>query len=77
MYNYLFNEEIIQRNHDYQLFIQGFIEGFEKGYEEGFEEGFKEGILLSAIDMLKAGVDIFTISQCTGMSMDEIRTLPV
>ena len=58
---------------------QGKAEGFSQGREEGRAEGKTEGInernLEIAINMLKEGIDINTISKCTGLTIEKINTL--
>ena len=57
-------------------------ESYKKGLSEGVAQGREEGIaegkakLLATVAALKAaGVDVLTISKCTGFSVDEIAKL--
>lgn len=54
-------------------------DGWNRGKKEGKEEGKKEGIrenkLLIAKRMLEKNIDINVISECTGLSEKEIKTL--
>ena len=60
-----------------------FEDGMEKGKAEGKAEGMKHGIekgkaeeqRLIAANLKKQGVDIGTIAQCTGLSVEEISEL--
>ena len=45
---------------------------YEEGKTEGLVEGEQKGIRATAARMLKAGVDITIIMQCTGLSAAEI-----
>ena len=58
---------------------EGLAEGREEGLAEGREEGRAEGELETkrtiARNMKTTGVDIAVISQCTGLSVDEIEKL--
>ena len=58
---------------------QGLAEGIEQGRAEGRAEGIEQGrakgraeIVLS---MLAKGLDIAAVSELTGLSVEEIRTL--
>ncbi len=52
-----------------------FFEGKEEGKEEGREEGEKEGILMTAGNMMKAGLDMATIRQVTGLTDQTLQKL--
>ena len=60
-------------------FEKGHEEGFEKGKEEGFtdgvDQGSKEKQLEIAKSMLEKKLDIQTISECTGLSSEEIKRI--
>ena len=43
--------------------------------DEYREKGFKEGIKEIALNMLQKGYDITDISECTGLSLDELQKL--
>ena len=45
----------------------------KKGREEGREEGEKQGKKEVALMMLKSGLKINTIKECTGLSEEEIK----
>ena len=49
--------------------------GREEGREEGRKEGRKEGVLATARNMKAAGIASSVISECTGLSEDEIKGL--
>lgn len=54
---------------------EGRAEGLEKGLAEGLEKGMAEGIRNTAIKMLAKDIDFNTISEVTGLSLDEIQKL--
>ena len=59
--------------------LEGKLEGRAEGLAEGLAEGRAEGELETkrtiARNMKTTGVDIAVISQCTGLSVDEIEKL--
>ena len=50
-------------------------EGREEGRKEWLEEGRKEGVLATARNLKAAGIASSVISECTGLSEDEIKGL--
>ncbi len=58
---------------------EGYEEGVEvgraEGLSEGIEKGIKKGILATARNLLKMDIDINTISESTGLSLEEILSL--
>ncbi len=50
-------------------------DGWNRGKKEGKEEGIKENKLSVAKRMLEKSIDINVISECTGLSEKEIKTL--
>ena len=62
-----------------QALRDGYEEGKELGKEEGIREGKKEGSLAKAKEiaklLLEKNIDINTISECTGLSTEEIVKL--
>jgi predicted transposase/invertase (TIGR01784 family) len=58
-------------------------EGVEKGKQAGLEEGLikgklegkLEGLYQTATNMKKSGIDLQTIVDCTGLSMEEVEKL--
>ena len=50
-------------------------EAREEALAEGMEKGIEKGQLLSALGMLKQGLDMHLISQCTQLSIDVIKNL--
>lgn len=62
-------------------FIEGKEEGLKEGVEKGFEKGIEKGIekanYENAIKMLKAGIELATISSITGLSIEEIQKLSI
>ena len=53
----------------------GWNRGKKEGKEEGIKEGIKENKLSVAKRMLEKNIDINVISECTGLSEKEIKTL--
>ena len=54
---------------------KGKLEGIEKGKQEGVEQGKLEGLYQTAINMKKRGIDLQTIVDCTGLSLEEVEKL--
>ncbi len=54
---------------------QGKEEGLAEGLEKGKEEGIAEGKIETARNMLHKGLEIELISQCTGLTIEEIKLL--
>ena len=62
---------------------KGLEEGLEKGLEQGLEKGRAEGRVEGRVEanietakkFKQAGTDIQLISQCTGLSIEEIKAL--
>ena len=57
--------------HDEKLRLAENDEYREKGIEEGIQQNQKE----TALKMLQKGYDITDISECTGLSLDELQKL--
>lgn len=51
---------------------QGIKQGIMQGRQKGMEEGLKQGSVKIAQSMLAKGMDIGTISELTGLSVEEI-----
>jgi len=54
---------------------QGLAEGIEQGRAEGRAEGIEQGRAEIVLYMLAKGLDIAAVSELTGLSVEEIRTL--
>ena len=58
---------------------EGLVEGLEKGIQKGKKEGLAEGehrkAIATAKNMLSKGLDIELVSQCTGLTTEEIKSL--
>ena len=69
-------DEIDMEQHGYE---RGMEEGLKKGTEQGLKQGKLEGEktanLRNAKNFKALGVDIHTISQATGLSVEEIEEL--
>ncbi|MBR4712182.1 MAG: hypothetical protein IKP27_00705 [Paludibacteraceae bacterium] len=77
-------DEIDMEQHGYE---RGMEEGLRKGTEQGMEQGMMQGLmqgklegektanLRNAKNLKTLGVDIHTIAQATGLSVEEIEEL--
>ena len=54
---------------------EGLQEGLQKGIEKGLEKGLQEGRREIVINMLRNGLPVLTICDCTGLSAEEITQL--
>ena len=54
---------------------KGVKKGWHKGHKEGLQEGMQQGRQEVALNFLSAGLDLETVSKCTGLSVDEINKL--
>lgn len=54
---------------------KGFEEGMEKGIEKGIEKGREEEKMKIASSLLKMGLDVHSIDESTGLSIEEIQSL--
>ena len=54
---------------------EGHAAGLEEGHAAGLEEGRTEANLETARKLKQAGADIELISQCTGLSAEEVEAL--
>ena len=81
-------DEIDMEQHGYERGMEeGLKKGTEQGMKQGLEQGMKQGMKQGKIEGEKAanlrnaknlktlGVDIHTISQATGLSVEEIEEL--
>ena len=77
-------DEVLKRYRDWRCTTEYAIEkaeekglkkGLEKGMEKGLEKGKAEEQRLIAANFKKQGVNIETIAQCTGLSIEEINEL--
>ena len=73
-------EEVIDfYDKEWELWDGGLTEGRRKGYEEGMNEGLAKGKTESkketALALLKKGVEIGIISECTGLTIKQIEDL--
>lgn len=51
----------------------GYEDGYNKGYEAGYEEGCLDAEQKVAQKMLKAGLSIKTIEECTSLTEEDIE----
>ena len=49
----------------------------EEGEKKGEKKGKKEGILMTAVNMIKAGVDMSIIKQVTGLTDQKLTKLTI
>ena len=61
--------------HDERLRLAENDEYREKGIEEGIQQGKQEKAKETALKMLQKGYDISDISECTGLSLEELKSL--
>ena len=54
---------------------EGIKQGIKEGKKEGREDGIKESKLSIAKQMLNKNLDINIISECTGISVEELKNL--
>ncbi len=54
---------------------KGMKQGMEKGMGKGMEKGMKQGIEQTAINMLHKNIDVSIISECTGLTIEEIKKM--
>ena len=54
---------------------KGKAEGLAEGLEKGKEEGEYNAKIATARNMLSKGLDVEIVSQCTGLPVEEIKTL--
>ena len=67
-----------ERDLQYRMKIhhdRGFAEGREEGREEGRKEGEMESKIAIARNMLAQGLPVETISQCVGLSIEELNAI--
>ena len=72
--------EVVSKEKDAEMVHNTLIkEGYEQGIEVGMSQGLEQGISSRNIEiaknMLNKGMDISTISECTGLSKEEIEEL--
>ena len=56
---------------------QGREEGLEQGREEGREEGARETAIRTAGSLWQNGVSVDIVASCTGLSLEEVKSLGV
>ena len=56
---------------------QGREEGLEQGREEGREEGARETAIKTAKSLLQNGISVDIVARCTGLSLEEVKSLAV
>lgn len=56
-------------------FTKGKAEGLAEGKAKGIIEGKAEGIRTTAYNLKQMGLDVYQISQATGLSIEEIKQL--
>ena len=58
-----------------ETFKKGMKAGIEKGIEQGIEKGIEKGMHEIVLKMLGKGLDVKTISSCTGLSEKNIKSI--
>ena len=61
--------------HDEKLRLAEIDEYREKGFKEGHNIGRDEGIKETALNMIQKGYNITDISECTGLSLEDLKKL--
>ena len=49
--------------------------GLEEGLMKGKQEGKLEGLYQTATNLKKSGIDLQTIADCTGLTLEEVEKL--
>ena len=65
----------LTKNPEVERIIEKYGEGFDSIYFDGKADGFNDGKLQVARNLLKKGVNVELISECTGISIDKIKNL--
>ena len=65
--------------HDRDNFRRGLKEGIEQGISQGLQQGISQGSQQAKIEtakiLLLKNISVDIISECTGLSVDEIKEL--
>jgi predicted transposase/invertase (TIGR01784 family) len=70
-----YEEHQTELHHQASLYESTYVLGKIEGREEGREEGLIEGVLLTAKKMKKAGIELNTIAEVTGLLIEQIEDL--
>ena len=54
---------------------EGMQQGMQQGRQEGMQQGMQQGRQEVALNFLSAGLDLETVSKCTGLSEEEIKNI--
>ena len=54
---------------------RGLEQGLEQGREEGREEGARETAIKTARSFLQNGISVDIVARCTGLSLEEVKSL--
>ena len=72
-----YDQEAVRRKTENSIreesYEKGFSQGMEQGIEQGVEQGKEKKQIEIARSMLKKGFDVHVISECTGLSLEEIK----
>ena len=71
----LYDKELHQAKLHLNAIQEATEHGHKEGYQEGIEQGIEQGVKETAKKMLQKGSDIDFISECTGLSTEEINNL--
>ena len=75
----LFNQEKVMEIHDYHIALEAREDGLKEGRAEGRAEGLMEGRMEEKREMVhnmkSLNIPLDTISQVTGLSIEEIKSL--
>lgn len=78
--NYFMHDEKLRYKYELQEkairdYNSGVMAARQEGIEEGMQQGIQKANIQNAIKFLKLGVDIKTVSEGTGLSIEEITEL--
>ena len=54
---------------------QGMQQGIQQGIQEGMQQGIHKGVQQVVLGMLKKKMDVLTISEITGLTQEDIKSL--
>ena len=74
-FRYMYNEKEVNERLMNSRYEEGLVHGFDQGKESGFEEGTKKEKIEIAKSMLDKKLDLETISELTGLTIEEINNL--
>ena len=58
-----------------EVLEKGLKKGWHKGRQEGLQEGMQQGRKEIALKLLFTGLDLETVSKCTGLSEENLKNI--